>query len=475
MSIFGDILSQHTVEQAAGSEADRKQHWQRAQAYYYSRPPKALNTKPGKPDDNTAINYARLLVDKGASFLFGKEIQFDLEAGKKTEEEQWLKKVWKRNRKMTLLHNLGVNGGIYGHCFVRIVLPDQPDGIPRLIVVDPMEVNVRWNPDDIEQIEWYHITFKGINREGKPVQKRHQIRRLDTGQWEIIEEERLSVTHGGTVITEWNELSQEIWPYSFPPLFHCQNLSAPNEFWGMSDLEEDVLEICEAINFIVSNTRKIIRYHGHPKTIGVGFKKQSIEVDTDETIILPNVDAKLWNLEMITNLGSSMEYLKHLERILFLNARVPEVSLGNLDGIGAISGIALQLLYQPLLDKNETKRRLYGEMLELLNAALLVIGGFRQSVDDVDIHVIWPEALPRDMMEERHATGIDMERGLISKENASERLNINYEIEQARIKKEQAEAGPEAGAEAKIKRPARGTQTQPLADRDTFEPETSAQ
>ncbi len=54
----------------------------------------------------------------------------------------------------------------------------------------------------------------------------------------------------------WETVSDVRWPYAFAPIVDCQNLPAPNEYWGVSDIEDDLIEITDASNFIMSNLVK---------------------------------------------------------------------------------------------------------------------------------------------------------------------------------------------------------------------------
>ncbi len=428
--------ARHVMERVIESEQKRMQRMNMAQQAYYGMLPPSLTPKPNKPNDNIQVNYGRLFVDKGVSFLFGKEVKFQLDETSETDEEKYLELQWKRNKKMLLLHNIGVNGGIYGHPFVQMqeVAPTkgQRKNI-RLINIDPMEVTVRWSPQDIEEVLWYHILGDGIGKDNKPLELRQRIEKQDNDTWITIEEEREKPQASGKAQeTVWREIKRTEWPYPFAPIAHCQNLPAPNEFFGMADLEEDTVELIKAIQFVLSNLRKIIRYHGHPKTIGTGFTQQNIQIDTDNMLILPNPDAKIWNLEMIGNLQSSLEFFKTLKEALFTEARIPEIAIGSMQGIGALSGVALEILYQPLLDKTETKRLLYGGLLSHLCACMLVIGGFAQDIDDVDTKITWPEILPRDMLQERQMLQIDKELGVVSDQTIADKLEYDYETEKER-------------------------------------------
>lgn len=99
-SIYMSLLDLLGRDEQSRVEIMRK----RWEAYYGKLPP-ALKVKPGAADDNIRLNYARMIVDKGVSFLFGQEVGFELSETEETEAEQWLDAVWARNRKMTLLQN----------------------------------------------------------------------------------------------------------------------------------------------------------------------------------------------------------------------------------------------------------------------------------------------------------------------------------------------------------------------------------
>jgi len=89
-------------------------------------------------------------------------------------------------------------------------------------------------------------------------------------------------------------------------------------------------------------------------------------------------------------------------------SQIPEVATGKTEGIGALSGVAMAILYQPLLEKTEDKRGTYGEMLIELNRRLLALGGFGEENRTV-LH--WPELLPSDPLQERQTLMLDQQLG----------------------------------------------------------------
>jgi hypothetical protein len=319
------------------------------------------------------------------SFLFGQDVSFELVEGERTEAEEWLDACWAANRKLTLLQKLALSGAVAGHAFLKIILePGRTD--PRLVVLDPATVVVTVAPDDHERVLSYRIQFPTIDAEtGRPVVLRQTIV-ADGTRWVIRDEKAFSGDR-------WQVVAETAWPYEFAPIIDCQNLPNPHDYWGVSDLEEDVLRLNDAINFLLSNLVRIVRYHAHPKTWGRGFRAEQLDLSVDETIVLPSPDAELRNLEMQSDLGSSIQLYLRLREAFHEIARVPEIATGRVEGVGSLSGVALQILYQPLVEKTQTKRRLYGDLLVETNRRLLAIGGFG---DDLMTTLHWPELIPGD-------------------------------------------------------------------------------
>jgi hypothetical protein len=303
-------------------------------------------------------------------------------------------------------------------------VPSTP--YPRLVILDPATVTPIWEPDDIEKVLRYRIQYPAVNlKTGKPIVIRQLIEQ-DGATWRITDQ----VSRADS--TQWVTTAEATWPYPWPPIVDCQNLPNPNEYWGISDLEEDVLQLNGAINFVLSNLARIVRFHAHPKTWGKGFTAQQLSIAVDETIVLPSPDAELRNLEMLNDLSSSIALYERLQEALHEISRIPEVATGKLDRIGQLSGVALAILYQPLLEKTESKRRTYGDMLVELNRRLLALGGHGEDNRTV-LH--WPELLPRDPLQERQAALLDQQLG-VSADTILQRLGFDPDLE--REKSEEA-------------------------------------
>ena len=220
-------------------------------------------------------------------------------------------------------------------------------------------------------------------------------------------------------------------------MFHCKNLPAPNQFYGVSDLEEDVVEAANALNFSTSNTNRILAYHGHPKTWGKGFQAKEMNIAVDGTTILPTKEAELHNLEMISDLTSADTFYNRLQEAFHAITRVPKIATGQMDNLGQLSGLALKVLYGPLIRKNLLKQRLYGDMLTDLCAKLLEMGGFGTGRK---VTIPWKDPLPTDAVADRTAMESDERLG-VSRETILTKLGYDASEEKKRKSQEQQDLG----------------------------------
>lgn len=424
-----NIVEQHMLENDAADAQERLARYKRAWEAYRGELPDPLKVRAGKPNDNLKVNYSRLIVDLGVTFLFGKDVRFELDAAADTAAEQWLRQAWRRNRKLTFLQKLAMNGGVCGTTFVKIA-PAVP--YPRLINLDPAVVSVAWDDEDIERATSWCLSWTRIDRSSgqpRPKMRRQRIERVSEAAWEILDEEK-------RFAGRWETLRVTPWPYAWAPIAHCQNLPAANEFYGTADLEDDLIGLNKGMNFILSNLMRIIRFHAHPKTVGTGFKAAEMQVAVDETVVLPK-DATLENLEMASDLGSSITLYQQVKEAMHGIARVPEVAAGKVDNLGQLSGLALKVLYGPLVGKTETKQQTYGDMLVELNRRLLELGG-HGAEQETTLH--WPEMVPADELQQRNILLLDQQLGA-SDDTVLQKAGYDPDVERQKRQMNQRAAG----------------------------------
>jgi hypothetical protein len=384
--------------------------------------------KTTRSADNVVVNFVQLVVDTSVFFLFGEDLQFDLDINtgpsERTPDEAWLDGMWAHNRKMVLLQKLATNGGVTGHAFVKIKPAAAGQQYPRLINLSPEYVHVLTDPDDIDEVRRYIIQYPAVDPvNGDRLVMRQVVERNDGGRWQVRDQES---RNDGQFVT----VQEGLWPWEWCPIVDCQNLPVANEYYGRSDIEEHVVSLQKSINFVLSNLQRIIKFHGHPKTWGQGFRREDLKIGVDETIVLPT-NATLQNLEMLSDLSSSIELYGRLKESLHQITQTPEVAAGKLESVGNLSGVALRILYGPLLAKTSVKRTLYGPLIQEIHRRTLDMAG-RRSDQETQIH--WPESLPTDALAERQTALIDRQLGV---SNDTLLQQLGYDPEAEREKRQQ--------------------------------------
>lgn len=426
----------------------------------HEKPLKIRPAKNGRPpiDDNVTPNLVGLFVDKGVSFLMGEPPSFVLpkdgntgggDAGTASEgdvqvspEEEHLDRVWKISRKKTLCQELALNGGIAGHAFLRIVVPDagavtdaQGKPLPYLRVLDSANVDVAFDQDDYKIVQAYKLEWLILDQAtGRPAVRRqiHEAADPVVGPWTITDYIARGDKGEHLAFEQMGEAIQ--WPYPFPQIVDAQNLVVPNEYFGRGDLDGGLDALNASINRVLSNLARVVRFHGHPKTWASGITTQALKdvvVDPDGVIGLPHPEAQLHNLEMVSSVESIIAAFDKLKGLLHEIGRVPYLDPEKLEGVGTMSGLALKILYGPLLELTEQKRGTYGDLLEETNRRLLAIAGLAEYDPGMEVHVEWADPIPNDPATE--ATMYESWQRLgFSKHTIIEKLGGDPEVEKER-------------------------------------------
>ena len=392
--------------------------------YRSGRQGRQLAVKHLQPDDNIVMNFTGLVVDRSVSMLFGKGITFDYPSD---AVEEYLNGVYGANRKEIFLHKVGTTGAESGTWFVKIV----PNGkvysgvvYPRLVVLDPVLMTMETQPDDIENVIAYNITYM-VKRGKDDVVFRERTYLNDAGRWQIDS----GIIKGEKFIVE----NSAMWEFDFPPIIHGQNLTNIESPYGDPDVTPDVIELQDRLNLTSSNISKILRLHAHPILIGKGFAGQG-PIDIDPGKLLNTTETQdIYAVEMQSDLASSQQYMLTMRQALFDVTRTVDISSMN-DKLGALTNFGLRVLYQDSLSKNNTKQQLYGDALLELNRRLLYLGGM--AVEEG--HIEWPDPLPSNEVEETQSLKFELENDLVSHETASDKRGYDYENESAKIDGEKA-------------------------------------
>ena len=470
-------------------EINRFDMVQAARRYYDGNHVKPLKVKSGQADDNVIMNLCRPLVDDGVSWLFGDpasddrgvlefqimppkpvagEIGPDGEMQEEPEEKEppiygepvlpddeayeepeidprieeaaeVLRKVLKKSGGFHLLKRLGVRGGVAGHFYLKIVPApedEQEDNEPpRIVVLDPNRCSVMLDPTDSTRVIGYKVEWRRDERPGGMGRKTTYIYRqlaveADKGVWVVADFKSKDKKK-----RDWELVGGPwAWPYKWSPIADGPNVMPAWGYYGLSDLE-DVAGMNDAINFVVSNYSRILKHHAHPKTVGTGFKAGDlVKTNVDSLWTIENPNAKVANLEMQTDLKSSMALIELLRTEFWSEGRGLDPSVYK-DKIGTITNFGLRVLAVRALHNNSDKRQTYGEVLRQTMNHILEMAGF----EGFDAIPQWPDPLPEDPKDSLDRAEKEIKLDLASRRTKMEELGRSWEQEGPRIRAEKKE------------------------------------
>lgn len=417
-----------------------------------------LTVERGDPDDNVLVNRCAPIVDKGVSFLFGQAPKIEVKDatgehdGPAAAQKALDAALGDPDDLMTTLTMLAMNGAVAGQAFAKL-LPARPDpehpddhdadDYPRIVVQDPGNYWVVTDPDDVN-CALHYVCEYDLNEmpSGRVLTKRVVTAReaRDANAWTISTylRERPTISGNGSAIVPttgdgggaWQLIAQEEWPYEWAPIHDCMNLPNPNEYWGVSDLTSDLIHLNGVLNYVQSNVNKIGRLHGTPFTFATGIDAKDVTTAPGRVICFPSPEAKVGAVQWSGDIANLMAYAGDIRSDMDEQSRVPAVALGRLKELpkGNLSGVALQLLFQPLIEKTTLKRRLYGALLRALCEHMLEMLGF----PGLKVHVTWPNLLPVDDLAAAQTAQLLQQIG-VSADTLMQQLGYDPEAEAQKV------------------------------------------
>ena len=357
-------------------DLDRQRTMTEAWRAYSGKLMDPLKVKADQPNDNVKVNRCSPIVFKTTSWLFGPTLKLECKDG------DFMTDLWgDDDEMMTRLSEMKINGGVFGHVFVKLIPSPTPGAAPRLVNLNPQITRMVNHPDDCKLRLAYVIDYPGT----QDLQKRQIIARIDPNTtlekignyapdntWTIT-----NYVRRGPYGNYTQDGPPDYWPYPFAPVIDWQNLPNPNEAWGTPNLTDDLVGLNKSINFFLSNLARIIKHHAHPLTVGINLRASEIQTDVDGMICLPSPDSKIDKLAPMDKFTEFLAVIMHLYSSMDELSRVPAVALGRMETLprGNISGVALKLLLQPIMELTTQHQRLYGSGIRALSRAALVIAG----------------------------------------------------------------------------------------------------
>lgn len=433
------------------------------------------------------FNYCRPFVNKFVSFEFGKgftiktpvelddvgvtvddpKIEIDLDTngdGTLSQEEltkeytikektmsDYLSQVWEDNKKDTLLTEIGQTKSITGEAWVKVQYEDPedmndpfeeyPNGRIRLSVIPTQFAFPRFNDHDKDRLESLLIMY--------PIRKER-----DTGlifkrsvETTVMYKEFWTATEI-IVYEDGEEKDRMENPYGFIPFVQIKNFPIAGRTRGQGDLD-DIIPLNVELNTKKSDVSEVIDYHSAPITLVYGAKIGNLEKGANKVWGGLPKDAKVENLGLQGDLVASVGYTSDVKTSMCEIAGIPETVLGGANAISNTSGVALQYMNLPLIERTRIKRSCSSDGLQKVNKMILFISlyhGLIEKPEDITMkdflrnEVEIPDTLPKDELIELNKIQQEMTLGLECRHGAMERLGRdNVPKKLAEIDKERTE------------------------------------
>jgi len=315
-----------------------------------------------------SINYYRAFLDYLARFTFGNGVYFRSPKATEAIVPDRLQRVWEvDNDKQRVLFEMAQTGGITGDCFVKIAYEEAwEDGIGRLhpgrvriLPLNPAFCFPEFHPHDRTRLLRFKQKYRfwGTSLEGT----RQVFTYTEILTDDIIEE----YVNDELIDSRPNPLGEI-------PVVHIPNIPVSGSPWGLSDAH-DIITINRAYNEISTDVADIINYHASPVTIIIGAKAANLEKGAKKVWGGLPKDSQVFNLEGGgAGIQGALEYLDRLKMSMHELMNIPENALGQSMPVSNTSGVALSILFQPLMNRWTQKKSQYGAGLEKINELIML-------------------------------------------------------------------------------------------------------
>lgn len=351
-------------------------------------------------ESRLTFNYARTLTRKTVSYLMPRPATFNVVAdGTATPEqvqraEAVLREVYADSDQHTVDVQSALDSSVLGDGAFKVTWSERL-GRPAVAPVDPQGLWAWWRPDNPGEVYRVAHRYQVSHEEAGVLFGTAPASSGANGRVTVLEEwwpDRYRIELGGETVREAPN------PYGWIPYLIYPNLARPHEFWGASDLE-DLIEVCRELNRRMTTISRILEVAGYPITVLENVTgSEGIRAEAGAVWELPEA-SRAYLLDMLQGGGVNLhiEYVQLLYRQLHDLSETPRTAFG--DSGRSISGVALEVEIQPLVQKVMRKRRVWDSVYRRRNAMVLEllerfggedVGGLRRT------ETIWSEVLPSD-------------------------------------------------------------------------------
>lgn len=398
---------------------------------------------PDTGKNEVTKNYCRAFVNKFVSFELGKGFGIKMNPDVEEQVLPFLNEVWDDNDKEKYCIELGQMKSITGDGWTQVSYQPKfnDDGTKNPNFYDPYDeyekgkIRILVVPSNIcfpeyddgydkDNLRKFTVMYPIRQNQDEPSRTKTLVYK------QIWTRDSVEVWMGNDKIGAYKN------KYGVIPFFHNKNLTVAGRNTGLSDLD-DLIPLNVELNLKSSDVSEIIDYHSAPVTCVFGARVGQLEKGANKVWGGLPKDAKVENLGLEGDLSASTNYVNDLKGTMHEVGGIPIGALGSDTAISNTSGVALQITYQPLIDKVNQKKSLTSACLKNINKFIIKIGlkeglikgdlskwkkGDTYAKDIYQNEIIYEDTLPKDELVELQTIQLEMKLGLENREGGMKRL-----------------------------------------------------
>ena len=427
-------MNETVISQLARMELDRIKGYKELLDFYYGR---QWEAKGRRNERRLTFNYAKVFIEKLTSYLMGGMsfvVDPDEDSDKARDNARRAEAALKRAYSENYLEQLDLETEI--DCAVL------GDGCYK-VTWNAIEKRVRVTAPDVQGI--YAWSSSDDTSRLWRVAARYQLSQEEVEYLYGVK----SKNKTALIVELWTERDFELYmdnalleaksnPYGFIPFVIFPNLREPKKFWGASDLPQ-IIESQRELNRAMSQLSRILELSGNPIAVLENVEEsEDIAIRPGAVWNIPE-DAKAYLLDLLQGGGINLHinYIDLIYRAMHDLSESPRSAFGGIER--DMSGVALEIELQPLLQKVRRKRiirtAVYNRRNEMILKLLEKFGGedFGGASSGGYLRVVWGPVLPRDMETKVNSEQVMVQTGLHSRRTAMGEIGVadpDYEFRQ---------------------------------------------
>lgn len=381
------------------------------------------------------------------NFTFGRGVEFSSQKRFEHIVPALLQRAWHVDNDMkTCLYNIGEQGSVSGDSFIKVAYEpawidsanNRHPGRVRILPLAAAYSYPEYHPHDRDRLIRFKLKYKFWATSLEGTRSVYSYTEILTDDYieEYVNDELLDARPN---------------PLGMIPIVHVRNIPVSGSPWGLADVS-DIIPLNREFNEKATEISDIINYHAAPITIITGAKASNLERGANRVWGGLPKDSQVFNLGNEVDLTGPLQYLDLIKRGMHEMMGIPETALGQIQPISNTSAAALAVTYQPLMQKFNLKKTVYGFGLRKVNELILRsyflyepetlfydpdTGGSKTDPDQVDrldpediavydVIVKWPQPLPIDVLVKLNEIQVKMDLGLESRRGALRDLGTEF-------------------------------------------------